>query len=505
MGKLKVVLALLAVLVMVLVPMAALAGNAPVSLVSDGGLWGDGINGGFAHNSFYAVGRDWVIYTYGNGTPSYYNILYASTADHGATWQYGIVKTGVMTTFRQLATWYNVTTNEVSYVRAEYILPTGFFTAYGMGTPNASGTITWSAESMIDVAGANIASVAHCVDADGLPWAAWTELVGSDYVPMADRSSVHNGTWVSAVHKENFLTGNLTGGNITCYYISLTPIQDDPYPVVQIGFTAQGNTAGVYGNNTAGLLAAWGYGNNTFDGAYGTGVEVVVPIEIGGMADVLDAAGLYKQSAFSFYAPGAIPIAVWADANGDVNYKWRGGGGGNWTTYSPTELKPNSDSFWFPAVAGYAAVPGGEDLIVVVHDAGAIYYRKYNFGTTTWDASWTLAYVAEPESDIILFHNIQYKYNGTASPVGFPFMWGDWTFAPDGTVDGMLSYWWIDKAGTTAGANPLGWYYTAPVPVNQGVAPVWPGIYGWIGATLLIGLVAVLITRKRKAQQRNAR
>ena len=465
----KKLFAILAILVLVGIPLLAfslpaLADTAPDSMVSDGGLWGDGINAGFAHNSFYAEGRHWVIYTYGNGTPSYYNILYASTADYGATWQYGVVKTGVMTTFRQLATWYNVTTNEVSYVRAEYILPTGFFTAYGMGTPNASGTITWSAESMVDVAGGNIASVAHTVDADGLPWAAWTEDIGSgNYTPMADRSSVHNGTWVSAVHKENFLTGNLTGGNITCYFISLTPIQDTPYPVVQIGFTAQG-LGGVYGTNTAGLLCSWGYGNNTFIGSYNTNtVEVVLPIEAGNLADTLDGAGLYKQTAFSFYSTGVVPIVVWADAAGDVNYKWRGGGGGNWTSANATELKPNGGLFWFPAVAGYALTPSGEDLIVVVHDTGAISYRKYNFETVAWDASWTLAYtVPDPMSDVILLHNIQYSYNYPASPVGFPFMWGDWTFIPNGPpAEGVLSYWWIDKAGLTEGENPLGYYYVA--------------------------------------------
>lgn len=469
----KKVLSILAVLtivgILLLIPLAALADNAPASEVQDGGVWGDGINAGFAHNSFYAAGRHWVIYPDGNGTASYYDIIAASTADYGATWQYETVKLGVMTTFRQLAVWYNVATNEVSYVRAEYILPTGFFTTYRQGTPNGNGTITWSAESMVDVAGGNIASVAHTVDADGLPWAAWTEDIGAgNYTPMVDRSSVHNGTWVSAVHKENFLTGNLTGGNITCYFISLTPIQDDPYPVVQIGFTAQG-LGGVYGNNTAGLLAAWGYGNNTFDGEDGSGVEVVVPISDGGMADTLDGAGLYKQTAFSFYAPGAIPIAVWTDAAGDVNYKWRGGGGGNWTTGNATELKPNGGLFWFPAIAGYALVPGGEDLIVVVHDTGAIYYRKYNFGTTSWDASWTLAYVVpDIMSDVILLQNIQYSYNYPASPVGFPFMWGDWTFVPNGPpAEGILSYWWIDKAGLTEGENPLGYYYVAPVPATS--------------------------------------
>lgn len=500
MVKVLRILAVLVMLGLMLLPTVALADTTPASEVQDGGVWGDGINASFAHNSFYAAGRHWVIYPDGNGTANYYNIIAASTADYGATWQYYTVKAGVMTTFRQLAVWYNVTTNEVSYVRAEYILPTGFFTAYGQGTPNSDGTMTLSAESMVDVAGGNIASVAHCVDADGLPWAAWTEDIGSgNYTPMVDRSSVHNGTWVSAVHKEDFLTGNLTGGNITCYYISLTPIQDDPYPVVQIGFTAQG-LGGVYGTNTAGLLAAWGYGNNTFIGSYNPStVEVVVPIADGAMADTLDGSGLYKQTAFSFYSTGVVPIAVWTDAAGDVNYKWRGGGGGNWTSNVATELKPNGGLFWFPAIAGYALTDSGEDLIVVVHDTGAIYYRKYNFETVAWDASWTLAYVVpDIMSDVILLQNIQYSYNYPASPVGFPFMWGDWSFTPNGPpAEGILSYWWIDKAGTTAGENPLGYYYAYHSPTGTStMASVlsWaiPTAFGIMGMMFIFSLVSAI-------------
>ena len=41
-------------------------------------------------------------------------------------------------------------------------------------------------------------------------------------------------------------------------------------------------------------------------------------------------------------------------------------------------------------------------------------------------------------------------------------MWGDWTFIPNGPpAEGVLSYWWIDKAGLTEGENPLGYYYVA--------------------------------------------
>ena len=475
----RVVLVALLVLMGLLGAVPALADNAPAGTVETGLLWGEGINSGSSHNSFHAQGGDWVFYVDHNaGNTSLYDVVYEVSFDHGTTWTKYVVVSATDTVFRDLAVWYEPASGNVSYVRAATELA-AFFVKYREGTPNANGTITWAvAEQYVDASAGNIANVAHCVDELGVPWAAWTENVGGNYTPMAECSSTTGGLWTERVgsHKEDFV--NATAGNITCYYVSLTPVQWAPYPNVQLAWTEEG-VAGPL-DNLAGIQAS--FGNTT---AWSP-VETPVPVDLNGLNGTL----IYLESAFTFYDPGgASLVGFYTDRGGNLTRISR-------TTVQQwgdqakvTQLAPSAvpDSWWFPSLAGYQQQAGGEDLLLVLHDMYYVYYMKYHYLTSTWDgiptAIWGVPAVGPGEIHVIMWANVQYKFG---SAVGFPWMWGNISFIPNGPwPEGTLQYWWMDSAALAAGELQQGYY--AHVGAEAGVIE---GVQVGIG---LISLIYVLV------------
>ena len=460
----------------------ALADNAPASEVQDGMIWGDGINGGFVHNTFHAVGRDWIVYVLDDGAHN--DILIRSSANHGTSWEGAILVDNAQTVFRQLAVWYNPAMNRASYVRAEYVDP-NYTIRYREFTPNADGTATWiAAEQTVDASSGNIGSVAHCVDEYGFPWAAWTENIGDgNYTPMAEASSVVSGStglWAEQVgtHKENFC--NMTAQHMTSLIISATPVAVEPNYRVQIAWSLLTTDPA---DPLAGIWAC--FANMT---AWSP-LETVVGVAASGLTPTV-----YASTAFSFYDHGASIIGVYTDFTGDVYRRWRSMDN-TWDTAPVAQLLVADqclpDHFWFPAVAGYDynAPDAGETLIVLLNNNASIYYMMRHGATNVWDVVPTRIWDMPPTGILILFHSMQYRFS---SPVGFAWEWGDVEFGPNGWIEDILQYWWMDSDGALVGESDVGWYAHVSVPgVIEGVN-VGTGLIAMI-YVIIFAMVAIIL------------
>ena len=462
MKQLKVILAILAILILLLLPMAALADNATESTVADGLAWGEGINGNFAHNSWYSAGRHWVMYVYGD------DVICGSSADYGATWDYIAVTSGAQTIFRGLAVWYDEGTNLVHYARIQQQpgnITDGDIVYHRAGTPNAVGTITWAEAEVATEYGSSdalIGTVAITCDRDGYPYIAWTEdeydggnLTGHYWVEVND-STENDGTWIDNDAWQEFDGTAMSGyghdydtlygdGNWTAIVVSLVPIEGAGSARIHLAWSLLETN----GTDTVGIdstiydqIAGWG--NCSW---------VVPPDPTNGLfTDVMG------EIAFSFYNLNTTVYCVYGDWIGDLLYNAKSGatdwedinGIGNWTRIL------DSPGYNMPAIAGYS---DSDDLIVVYHDRDSLYYDTKPSGgafTGTWTLIWDIDdHTVSPAHDIFL-HNMQYRY-GAGSPVGFAWDWGTLEWG-NTSQSGTLSYWFIDKDGVAGGENPLGWY-----------------------------------------------
>lgn len=460
------VLAMLAVAITLLLPMAALADTAPESTVEADLVWGDGINGNFAHNTWYSADRHWVMYTEDD------DVICSSTTDYGATWYSFNVTSGTQSIFRNLAVWYDEGTNLVHYARVEQRpgnTTDGDIIYHRAGTPLTAGTINWiEAEVGIEEGASNalIGTITIACDRSGFPYIAWTEdeydmgnSTGHYWVEVSD-SDTNDGTWVedNAYAWEEFEAAEVPyyghdydalygDGNWTAVAVNLVPIEGAGSNKMHLSWSMEE----MNGTHTAGIDATIydsiaGWGNLTW----------VVPPDITN--------GLYPdvrgEIAFSAYNSDTSIYFVYADWIGALLYQEKSGaeswdeinGIGNWTTIMPT------GGYNYPAIAGYAADGAGDSLIVVYHDGGSLYYDTKPYGpggfTGTWTEIWGIP--GGPDGDFMFLHSLQYKY-GADSPVGFAWDWGTLEWG-NGTYTGTLDYWWIDQDGVTAGENVLGYY-----------------------------------------------
>ncbi len=142
MKKLSVALAVVISLVLLLIPISALADTAPVSEVQDGLVWGDGINANTVHNTWYSAGRHWVVFV--QDVPEIErNIVCSSTDDYGATWDSLTVVGNITTLFRGVAVWYQEATNILHIAYTDMGNSTDNVVWYLAATPNSNGTLTY--------------------------------------------------------------------------------------------------------------------------------------------------------------------------------------------------------------------------------------------------------------------------------------------------------------------------------------------------------------------------
>jgi membrane protease YdiL (CAAX protease family)/PKD repeat protein len=148
----------------------------PSSIIGDGVTYS--ISECQQRKSFYANGRFWVFWYDGS------NMVYSTSAD-GSTWS---DKTVVRSAGggEEFSIWFDGTYVHYAYANWSPIY-------YRRGTPNADGTITWSADEQTVTTTYNSAYYVHVsVDSNGYAWVGYTD---DGTFPFVIRSGNNDGTW----------------------------------------------------------------------------------------------------------------------------------------------------------------------------------------------------------------------------------------------------------------------------------------------------------------------
>ena len=186
-GKVRGTMKLIRAIVLLTVLAGLLAASLPVyaQSVVDGNVLTDNPFISLDSNSFDAAGRLWIFY--GKETGTYDDLYYTSSPDYGATWATPTLHYNLLLYPYAHDAWYDGTYVHIIYVEQDSTLDVWW---YQRGTPNADGTITWTAAS--GAVGANsFQQVSIAVNTDGYPWIAMSH--GNQL--WAVKSSTKDGTW----------------------------------------------------------------------------------------------------------------------------------------------------------------------------------------------------------------------------------------------------------------------------------------------------------------------
>ena len=141
----------------------------------------------FQRKSFYANGRFWVFYSDG------VDMVYSTSTD-GLTWTSAtVVRTSTANVAGyEFSVWFDGT--YLHYAFASMTVSGQFY--YRRGTPNADGTVTWSAVEQTITTDLEAAYPFVCVDSSGYAWIAYIKTDGyAQYSTMVTKSGNNDGTW----------------------------------------------------------------------------------------------------------------------------------------------------------------------------------------------------------------------------------------------------------------------------------------------------------------------
>jgi len=132
--------------------------------------------------SFYANGLFWVFYS--DGT----NMVYRTSTD-SITWT-GATTVRSATHGYKFSIWFDDTYLHYAYANGDSIY-------YRRGTPNANGTVTWSADEQTVSTTYNLVfyPFMFSVDSNGYVWIGYRDMTPSEYYPYVIKSGNNNGTW----------------------------------------------------------------------------------------------------------------------------------------------------------------------------------------------------------------------------------------------------------------------------------------------------------------------
>jgi hypothetical protein len=136
----------------------------------------------FQRKCFYTAGRFWLFYADGLG-----NMVYCTSTD-GSTWTTPTVIRPA-NSGEEFSVWFDGTYLHYAYASASSIY-------YRRGTPNADGSITWSADEQTVSTTYNKAYYPIVsVDSDRYVWIGYRDQTGTSYYPYVIKSGNNDGTW----------------------------------------------------------------------------------------------------------------------------------------------------------------------------------------------------------------------------------------------------------------------------------------------------------------------
>jgi hypothetical protein len=303
---------------------------------------GDATSFPFQRKCFYAVGRFWVFYS--DGT----NMVYRTSTD-GSTWS-SATAIRACVSGGYFSIWFDGT-----YLHYAYVATSSIY--YRRGTPNADGTITWSAnEQLVTTEYNGASSPMVSVDSYGYVWIGYLDYDGTYYYyPYVIKSQYNNGTF----------------GTRTIW---------------QLSTTSAGWMVSIIPLTSGKMLAVYAYGGATvkakrWDGS-GWGTEVTTT------------SAIYGGSYHSAVAQGDDVHLVFLKSTGyDIlytKYSYSSNSFGTETTLvagatvlsAPViSIDTNTNDLYVFAATKTTGTPAG-------WTANHIYYKKYTASTGQW-GSWT--------------------------------------------------------------------------------------------------------------------
>lgn len=471
-------------------------------------------------DTFYAAGRNWLFYVDYDGANS--DLVYTSAVP-GEAWATPTVvanDTGIYGI--EFAVFYDNQYSVVHYARHDMNTAPDEV-KYRMGTPGATGTITWAAveQTVAQVpAGLLTWRTTIAVDEAGYPWVAWIDTDGTNTFGQVfvESSTTRNGTWTEG-ETQTFGaggtatdgTGTMTGSPVALDWglnqatvtVAGTFVIDIPIggsgTATTGGWTITGSpVALVEGPNTitvelggAGTIDidldleehAWFVSLTPVGGAGEDLIEVQWSAEDDSSGDVGLYASLFdddtntwstrdtvvaqgsmsadRPDGFSFYDIGSSVWVAYTDNLGSVLCRARSSIQ-TWAACAAAQaIKEDPGETLIPTLSGYENIGAGEDLICIVHKDTQLTYSLHHYGDNVndWDTFKTI-WSTSSATDNISRHVANYNYNPTdGRVVGFAWQVTDDSDAPD-TDD--LYYWWVDNQ-----RNALGYYEGGFVGISE--------------------------------------
>lgn len=207
-----------------------------------------------ARKTFYANGRYWAFYAIGG---TWFGHIYYRTSTDGQSWT-SETSIGIDsgTDFQGFGVWFDGTFFHVGYGdKGENNEPNGL--RYRQGTPNANGSITWSAVwQSVPVGNGDNTRAVIAADNSGYPYIRYIRQTGAySYAYEITKSSTKNGTWTTA----GGYPAAIVGGGRGC--LIGFPDSDKMY---MIRFQTTGIQGRYYNGST------WGASEETIDPSVGT-------------------------------------------------------------------------------------------------------------------------------------------------------------------------------------------------------------------------------------------
>jgi len=326
----------------------------------------------FQRKSFYANGRFWVFYS--DGT----NMVYRTSTD-GITWSSA---TSVKATSGlYFSVWFDGT-----YLH--YANAAGASIYYRRGTPNADGTITWSAVEQTVATTYNKAYYPYVsVDSNGYVWVGYMEYTGTYYYPFVIKSGNNDGTW-----------GTTPSG--FPYQLSTT---SSSYWRVSVIPLTSGKMLAVYAYNSATVRA------QRWDGsAWGSEVATTSAIYVGYVYSAV-AQGDDVHLTFIKYSPNDILYVKYTYATNSFGTETTLVASATAYSAPVISIDTSTNDLYVFAATKYTGAPSG-------WTANHIYYIKYTASSGTW-GSWT-DWIDESTEVLTESNRLTCFYKAYASKIG---------------------------------------------------------------------------------------
>ncbi|MDD3494189.1 MAG: hypothetical protein PHZ19_11915, partial [Candidatus Thermoplasmatota archaeon] len=377
---------------------------------------------------FYANGRHWVVFYDGSAT------RYSSSTD-GVTWE-------APAAFHAGRIDGTDVCFDGTYVHYVYAWPYGAASiAYRRGTPNADGTITWSAaaQSITPIGGATYAGMSICVDTNGYTWLGYLDNASGTYTPYVLKNTNTDGTWTTAASQQLSATSN------------------DGWTVSVLPLTA-GKIYAIYSRQAD-------VNGKLFNGSTWGSEEDIV-------------AGISYGSRFSATTDGDVVHLAINASDYDIDYYKRDG---SWS--GATEIEGGTNYNQYPSLCADEATHDVYAFLANFPSSGDVGYKRRDGSTGNWDANWT-AFISD--SNVLnevqnAFFNRYGNYigvfymTGTGSPYNVRYAFQDVNPGVGGTwYDDELYF--IGTLGTRADKYVKALVFSAEAASPTGVAVIYNAV-----------------------------